>query len=207
MSWRILCYGAIVVTNMKSRFEVVEDLKRLRLAVLSGSSSGGLGAADVDEVIEALEDDAWRERVEDVESDIWGIVAEHDLREVCEFLLENGVTGERWSYDPSPMMIAVESGNLEIVKMMVEHGWSPNHATDVYHESPLTLAASSGNEEMFFYLIEHEAMLEQRWRDMEVDVIGEEVVIGVATLLAAAERGKSSRIVEYLKSKAKGQMT
>ena len=191
---------------MKSRFEVVEDLKRLRAAILSGSSGGSLGVADVDAVIVALEDDAWRDRVEDIDSDIWVIVAEHDLRGVCEFLLESGVSSERWSYDPSPMMIAVESGNLEIVKMMVEHGWSPNHATDVYHESPLTLAASSGNEEMFFYLIGHGASLEQSWRDTEIDMIGEEVVIDAATLLAAAERGKSPRIVEYLKSKAKGQM-
>ena len=128
------------------------------------------------------------------------------MRGVCEFLLESGVTGERWSYDDSPMMIAVESGNLEIVKMMVEHGWSPNHGTDVYHESPLKLAASSGNEEMFFYLIDHGASLEWRWLDMELDMIGEDVVIDAATLLAAAERGKSPRIVEYLKSKAKGQM-
>ena len=99
------------------------------------------------------------------------------------------------------MMIAVESGNLEIVRMMVGHGWSPNHATDISHESPLMLAAGAGNEDMFFYLVEHGAKLEYRWRDMEIDMIGEDAVIDIGTLLKAAVDGQSRRIVEYLKSK------
>lgn len=185
---------------MKSRLEVLENLKKLRAAILSGTLFSGLSIADIDNVSEVLGDDSWRERVEDFDSTVWNIVAEHDLRELCEFLLENDVVCERWSYQPSPMMIAVAAGNREIVMMMVEHGWSPNHATDVDHESPLTLAAKAGNEDLFFYLVGHGATLKQRWRDMEIDMIGEDAVIDIETLLKAAEHGRSKRIVEYLMS-------
>ena len=186
---------------MKSRLDIIEDMEKLRVAMLSGTPCGSLSVAEIEEVIAALKDDAWRERIEDIDSNVWNIIAEHDLREVCEFLLENQVAGERWSQEPSPMMIAVESGNLEIVRMMVGHGWSPNHATDISHESPLMLAADAGNEDMFFYLVEHGAKLEHRWRDMEIDMIGEDAVIDIGTLLKAAVDGRSRRIVEYLKSK------
>ena len=136
--------------------------------------------------------------VEDHDSEIWFWVANLNLKDVCLFLLNNNIEENRYSTDDSALMIASRMGHFDIVKMLVENGCNPNHATDVSCESPLTCAAYSGNEKIFFYLLEHGATLTYKWIDSEISQIGEKAEINSVDLLFYAFKGGNSKICKYL---------
>lgn len=177
----------------------IDELKQLR-AKIENNKINDCEVDDVDEALKAIENGLKKELIEDNESNIWDVVAEHDLRNVCAYFLENDVGFERWGDNKSPMMIAAMAGNTEIVRMMLDHGWDPNEWTNIFEYTPLSLAASSGAEDVFFLLLEKGAKLHMVGYDYELttDPAGERFDVTPETLLVDAIVGKNVNICRYL---------
>lgn len=57
----------------------------------------------------------------------------------------------------TPLTIAAEKGNMEIIRMLVEDGKAIVNDPSSYGVTPLIAAAAAGNEEVVSYLVEHGA--------------------------------------------------
>lgn len=177
--------------------DIFAELDTLR-AKLPKQGDEVMTLQELEEVENVFNDGFHPDLVEDYESCVWQIAAKFDLRNVIAFLLKRNVGNWRWTTEDSAMMEAVRAGNCQIVQMMLEHGWDPNHATDVVHESPLTYAAEIGREDIFFLLIDHGAKLEYQWNDDEL--YDEEACIDVSMLIEKAEIGRNERILDFLRN-------
>lgn len=62
----------------------------------------------------------------------------------------------------NPLTIAVENGNFEIVKYLVENGIKINN----WNNGPLSTSISKGYYDIFMYLIDHGAKLESKGQDL-----------------------------------------
>jgi len=174
------------------------ELAARRRKILSGCEPSGMSIGDVDMVNAAIEKGIDRKAIEDCDSKVWDIVAEGDLRSVCAYLLANNVEFNRISVDYSPLMLAVLSGNAEIVRMMLEHGWDSNEWTDIDNETPLTLAAYKGFKDIFFLLLEKGANLHLVGYDHEYDMMGERFDVTAGDLLFDALVGRDVDICRFL---------
>jgi ankyrin repeat protein len=176
----------------------VDEVKRKRenLVLLGKSAS----MSDLDKVISSIEEDVDVDLIESYDSNIWDIIAENDLRAVCSYLLDFGVRFYRYSAEMSPVMIAIQAGNIEIVRMFLTHGWDPNEWTDADNDTPLKMAAYNGFKDIFFLLIENGATLHLVGYDHEMtcDPHGERFEIGPEELLVDAIIGRNVEICNYL---------
>ena len=87
-------------------------------------------------------------------SNIFNLVADEEYASLKELLVSGGNSNEIYndkSYEHdvgiTPIYLAVLSGNVEILKLLIEHGANVNYAIpdeyvsqDVYAENPLSLA-------------------------------------------------------------------
>lgn len=188
------------VVNKETLLEsALRELKELKIKV-GRETLPEYSPDQIDTVIVAIEKDLKLEEIDDNESEIWDIIATYGLENACRYLLDNDVGFSRWGYNKSPMMIAAEHGNREIVEMMLDHGWSPNEWTNIDEETPLLLAARAGAEDVFFLLLEKGADLNMVGYDYELttDPKGERFDVTPKDLLNAAVIGKNRKICKFL---------
>ena len=83
----------------------------------------------------------------------------------------------------TPLFAAVQKGNENIVKYLVEHGADVNE--EIYGNTPLFAAVKKSNENIVKYLVEHDADVNHK------------NACGETSLFAAARRGNEN-IIKYL---------
>lgn len=178
-----------------------DDLLAQRRAVLDGKPQNGLPLEELDYLIGLFNNGFDPLAVlNDQETRAWYNIVEYDLAQLAKFFFSRDIGYVRWSYNDSPMMLACRLGKVDIVRTMLEHGWNPNHATDIDHESPLTCAAENGFKELFFILLDYGAALDLVEYDHELVTIpeGEPFSITPSELLKYARLGKCEDICQFL---------
>jgi len=181
------------------------ELDAHREKLLKARKEGDMTIAEIDEVRSSIEHGIIRTKIEDWDSLVWDIVAGNDLRAVCAYLLANNVLYNRCSQDYSPLMFATLCGHVEIVRMLLEHGWDADEWTEPDHETPLFLAAFKGFGDIFFLLLEKGASLHLVGYDngcISYDhghgSDGEKFEITPADLLYGALVGRNAEICRFL---------
>lgn len=182
------------------RLKAIDDLNNM--INVHQEKTGLPPLSTIRSVLSSIEFGIQRDVIERYDCEIWNVIAEYDMRSVCAYLLTCNIGFNRLSVDYSPLMIAVNAGNIEIVRMMLLHGWNPNDWTDVDNETPLTIAASKGHKEIFFLLLDNGATLHLIGYDHEMtsDPNGERFEICPEELLVEAIIGRNVEICNYLLS-------
>ncbi|MDE6064450.1 MAG: family 43 glycosylhydrolase, partial [Lachnospiraceae bacterium] len=94
-----------------------------------------------------------------MKSEIEKAILEENLSEVKRLLVENPPIVDTVSEDGLPMsFVAAETGNLEVVKYIVEYSRASMNVTDKKHRNILHYGTMSGNPELVRYLVERVGM-------------------------------------------------
>ncbi|MEZ3428649.1 MAG: family 43 glycosylhydrolase [Lachnospiraceae bacterium] len=94
-----------------------------------------------------------------MKSEIEKAILEENLREVERLLVENPPIVDTVSEDGLPMsFVAAGTGNLDVVKYIVEYSRASMNVTDKKHRNILHYGTASGNPELVRYLVERVGM-------------------------------------------------
>ena len=120
-------------------------------------------------------------------------VQRHDL---VKLLIDNEANVNQYCGTITPLILATDAGNLEIVKYLVDHGADVNAVENDDHKwSALIMAAEKGHLDIVKYLVEHGA-------NIEYDAVGDyDIKTIYVTALSQAIRRNHIDIVKYLISK------
>src|ERR1017187_10344224 len=110
---------------------------------------------------------------------------------VVQQYLDNGVNVNGSSFAWSPLQIAANKGQIEIVKLLVEHGADLNYTHPITKMTALSLAAYNGSMEVVQYLLSKGA-------DPNIKLRG-----GVSIVRAVREVGNTAMVDFLMKNGAK----
>ena len=121
---------------------------------------------------------------------------------------DRDISSDQVSVEYSPLMEAVENGDMGRVAALLAEGADVNYITSGEPECALTVAEAMGNDEIFFYLLQNGAELDFFYRDYEIttDPDGELQLFTIDEILTWALQGQSEAIVRYLVRKS-GDLT
>jgi len=79
---------------------------------------------------------------------------------IIEYIISQYPSLNYYSYDKSPLSCAISVNNLELVKLLIDHGADVNKK-DEFEDEPLVHAIKTGNNDIIKYLIDHDANIDQ----------------------------------------------
>lgn len=127
-------------------------------------------------------------------------------------LLDKGVSANAKSdYGQTPLFFACDRGNLEMVRLLIDHGADVNVEDTFYHASPLSWAAQKDRVEVVKLLLDHGAKSAEDVVMMGVQGKKADLVKagldkggikkeGLSSALGAALKSKNEEIINMLKA-------
>lgn len=112
------------------------------------------------------------EEGKDYQRSLLAVAAELGHRAIVEMLLAKNVCVESDYDDCTPLMLALDNGHEDVLKLLVEHGADPY--SDVYFNdsAPLTLAAERGLEETVALFLRQKTTSEETKKDHAWTALG-----------------------------------
>jgi len=104
---------------------------------------------------------------------------------MIEYIISQYPSLNYYSYDKSPLCCAITTNNLDLVKLLLDHGADINK-NEEFEDEPLIHAIKRGNNDIIKYLIDHGATIDQ-----DIDK-------SIYTPLYYAIQMENEEIVQYL---------
>lgn len=111
---------------------------------------------------------------------------EKEKFDVISYLVKKGANVNQEDYNgDTPLTIAINKGNIKIIKFLIESGANLNLRENSYYGTPLILAADLGNLEIVSYLVKKGANINEKGK------------YGYSALMVASQKGHIE-IVKFL---------